>query len=299
MMLQTLLLLAIVAAAEPSTEPHAVRTVFVGGINRSYLLHLPPDYDPQTPTPVVLVFHGAAANGYFISDFSGMNKKADEPGFVAVYPNGKRLSNTLLTWNSGGLSRKDHPDDVEFVKRLLDNLAQVVNVDPKRVYATGHSNGAMMCYRLAVELSDRIAAIAPVGGTMGVDLPGSQRPMSVIHFHGTHDEMVPWNGPTQEMLQELRFTSVERTIQAWAKANNCPERPGVTAMPNTALDGTKVVRIEYESGDDNTRVVLYMIKGGGHTWPGMERSGDRYGRSTLDISANDLMWTFFKMHPMK
>ena len=297
-MLQVLLLLAIVAA-EPPTCGNAVRTVYVGGLNRSYLFHLPPQYDPEKPTPVVLVFHGAAANGHSISDFSGMNEKADEAGFVAVYPNGKRLNNTLLAWNSGSLTRKDHPDDVKFVKRLLDDLAGVVNVDPKKVYATGHSNGAMMCYRLAVELPDRIAAIAPVGGTMGVDMPKSQSPMSVIHFHGTLDKMVPWKGPNQEMLQKLSFKSVEETVRVWAEVNGCPEEPAVENMPDRAADGTTVVRRQYEPGNNNTRVVLYMIKGGGHTWPGMKTSGDFFGKSTLDISANDLMWEFFELHPMK
>ena len=300
-MLQAVLLLAIVAA-EPSDLLDPVRKIEVDGRTRSYSLHVPPQYDPERPTPVVLVFHGAATNGYFITHFSGMSRKADEAGFIAVYPNGTGLANTLLTWNSGGLTHREaeeRPDDVKFVGRLLDDLAQVVNVDPKRVYATGHSNGAMMCYRLAVELSDRIAAIAPVGGTMGVALTKFKRPVPVIHFHGTLDNLVPWNGLNGGTPEFLTFKSVDDTIRTWAKVNGCPEQPAVDLMPDEADDGTSVVRKRYGPGKDNAEVVLYVIEGGGHTWPGEKSPVAFLGKSTFDISANDLIWEFFQKHPMK
>ena len=300
-MLQAVLLLAIVAA-EPSASRDPIRKIEVDGRTRSYVLHLPPQYKPEKPTPVVLVFHGAATNAHFIIHFSGMSKKADEAGFIAVYPNGTGLANTLLTWNSGGLTHRkteERPDDVKFVSQLLDDLANVVNVDSKRVYATGHSNGAMMCYRLAVELPSRIAAIAPVGGTMGIDLPKSQRPMPVIHFHGTLDKLVPWNGPKEGMPEFLSFKSVEDTIRIWATANGCPEEPVIEGMPDNADDGTTVIRKKYGPGKDDTEVVLYAIQGGGHTWPGEKSPVAFLGKSTFDISANDLIWEFFQKHPMK
>jgi polyhydroxybutyrate depolymerase len=188
---------------------------------------------------------------------------------------------------------------VKFVGRLLDDLATVVNVDPKRVYATGHSNGAMMCYRLAVELSDRIAAIAPVGGTMGVDVGETQRPVPVIHFHGTLDKLVPWNGPNRGASEFLTFKSVKDTVRAWAKIDGCPEEPVTENMPDKADDGTTVVRKRYGPGMDNAEVGLYIIEGGGHTWPGEKSPVAFLGKSTHDISANDLIWEFFQNHPMK
>jgi polyhydroxybutyrate depolymerase len=112
-------------------------------------------------------------NASMMQRFSGMNGKADEAGFIAVYPNGTGAG-PFLTFNSGGVEWelvKKQPNDVTFVSQLLDDLATVVSVDPKRIYATGMSNGGMMCYRLAAELSDRIAAIAPVAGTMAVTRP--------------------------------------------------------------------------------------------------------------------------------
>ena len=174
------------------------RTLQVDGRERSYLVHVPPKFDPKKPTPVVLIFHGAGTNASIMVGFCGMNKKSDEANFVAVYPNGTGTADLFLTWNAGGFQgpNADHrPDDVKFVSMLLDDLATVMNVDPKRVYATGMSNGGMLCYRLAAELSDRIAAIAPVSGTMAIEEYKPKRPVPVMHFHGTTDRIVPFNGP--------------------------------------------------------------------------------------------------------
>ena len=117
-------------------------------------------------------------------------------------------------------------DDVKFVGSLLDDLATVVNVDPKRVYATGMSNGGMMCYRLAAELSDRIAAIVPVAGTMAIDEAKPKRPVPVMHFHGTADRIVPFGGPRNGTPKFLTFKSVKETIKIWGEINGCQEGTG-------------------------------------------------------------------------
>jgi polyhydroxybutyrate depolymerase len=125
--------------------------------------------------------------------FTGLNEKADEAGFLAVYPNGTGEKRSL-TWNGGnccGYAVENQVDDVGFVRALLDDLEKVVTVDPSRVYATGISNGAIMAYRLASELSDRIAAVAPVAGPMGTATCSPRRPVSVMHFHGTDDQFAP------------------------------------------------------------------------------------------------------------
>ena len=119
------------------------------------------------------------------------------------------------------------PNDVEFISRLLDDLASVVNVDPLRVYATGMSNGGMMCYRLAAELSGRIAAVAPVAGTMAISEAKPQRSVPVLHFHGTADRIVPFAGPGNTTPKFLSFKSVEETVEFWAKLNNCVDEPVV------------------------------------------------------------------------
>ena len=229
-----------------------------------------------------------------------MNKKADEAGFIAVYPNGTGLAGLMLTWNAGGFPRGNNkPDDVAFIGKVLDDLATAANVDPKRVYVTGMSNGGMMCYRVAAELSDRIAAIAPVSGTIALDDYKPKRPVPVIHFHGTADKLVPFGGTGNRAPQSMGFKSVDDTIKMCVKANGCPDEPQTVKLPDKAGDGTSVTKKTYGPGKDGADVVLVAIEGGGHAWPGQQPPVDFIGKSTKNISANDLIWEFFEKHPMK
>jgi len=207
-----------------------------------------------------------------------------------------------LVWNSGGVQgpyAEKLPDDVAFVKAILDELPILVHVDPKRVYTTGISNGGMMCYRLAAELSHRIAAIAPVSGTMAVEKCRPRRAVPVMHFHGTEDKLVPFQGPDEQTARFLAFKSVEETIRTWARIDACPKKPKTLDLPDKVDDGTTVQQRVYGPGRDGAEVVLFVIKGGGHTWPGRQWPVPWLGKTAGDISANDLMWDFFKRHPMK
>jgi polyhydroxybutyrate depolymerase len=278
------------------------RTLSVDGLQRSYLIHVPPGYTPEAPAPVVLVFHGLGMNARLMARFTGMNQKSDEVSFIAVYPNGTGPANLYLTFNAGGVSAeraKNRPDDVRFVAELLDDLRKYVNVDPRRVYATGLSNGGMMCYRLAAELSDRIAAIAPVAASMAIDEPKPARPVPIMHFHGDVDTIVPFTGPGADTPPFVHFKSVEESIRQWVKLDGCPAEPAVTDMPDVEDDGTRVKRRVYGPGANGAEVVLFVIEGGGHTWPGQKSPLALMGASTLDISANDLIWEFFKRHSLK
>lgn len=278
------------------------RTIQVDGRERSYLIHIPPKYDSTKPSPVVLAFHGGGANASQMMANCGLNQKSDEAGFIVVYPNGSGRLSKILTFNGGnccGYAMSNNIDDVNFTRKLLDDLSKSVNVDPKRIYATGMSNGGIMSYRLASELSDRIAAIAPVGGPMGTETCQPTRPVSVIHFHGTDDENAPFKGGKGRGPSGTNFFSVEHSIQAWVKANGCDKVPVVTQFPDTAKDGTSVSRKTYGSGKEGAEVVLIEITGGGHTWPGQEPRLKALGKSTKNISANDLMWEFFEKHPLK
>jgi polyhydroxybutyrate depolymerase len=275
-----------------------VRSLKIGDHSRSYSVHVPPSYDARRPTPVVLAFHSAAMNGAAMARFCGLDEKADRSGFIVVYPDGTGSTPLFRYWDAGGV-RGRPSDDVGDVAKLLDDLATVVHVDPGRVYATGMSNGAMMCYRLAAELSGRIAAIAPVAGTMAIETCRPRRPVPVLHFHGTKDGLVLFGGPDERTPKNLKFLSVEDTIRAWAKVNECPETPVLAGMPDRAEDGTQVRVETYGPGKDGSEVILYVIEGGGHTWPGREPRLPFLGRSTKDISANDLIWDFFQRHPMR
>ncbi|MGE5193720.1 MAG: alpha/beta hydrolase family esterase [Deltaproteobacteria bacterium] len=290
-----------VACADPLTPGNHLRSLHSDGRTRSYHVHVPPQYDATAPTPVVLAYHGLMTNGLMMAGFSGLNKKADEAGFVVVYPNGNGSGNLMLFWNAGGMRQREgeKADDVAFTARLLDDLATLINIDPKRVYATGLSNGGMMCYRLAAELSDRIAAIAPVAGTMAIDEPAPKRPVPVIHFHGTEDTFVPFGGSEARAKRFIPFKSVDETMRLWAKIDGCPEEPMATGLPDSAEDGTTVTRKIWGPGKEGAEVVLYTVTGGGHTWPGMPPIVKFLGKSTKDISANDLMWEFFQKHPLE
>ena len=296
-----ILILAILGADPIGPGDHS-RILTVGDLKRNYLVHIPPQYDSQKPTPVILAFHGGAANANNMTVFSGLNKKSDEAGFIVVYPSGTGRLERLLTFNGGnccGYAMNNKIDDVEFTRQVLDSLAHSANIDPKRVFATGMSNGGIMSYLLASELSDRIAAIAPVGGPMGTEACQPKRPVSVIHFHGTDDEHAPFKGGQGKGPSGTEFFSVDHSIQAWVKANGCEREPVVTKLPDTAHDGTTITRKTYGSGKDGAEVVLIVIEGGGHTWPGQESRLKALGKSTQNISANDLMWEFFEKHPRK
>jgi polyhydroxybutyrate depolymerase len=294
-----LYLLIAVLAAEPLGPGDFRRSLTVDGTTRSYLMHVPPRYEAPRPTPLVLSLHGACSDATMQIHFTGLNKKADDAGFIVVYPNGTGAG-PVLFWNAG-LARfeaaKKMPDDVAFISHVLDDVASVVNVDPKRVYATGMSNGAMMCYRLAAELSSRIAAIAPVGGTMAIDKAQPQRPVSVIHFHGTADTTVLYRGLDDGASRLIKYQAVDDTIRTWVALNGCPAEPAVHKFPDRAHDGTSVTQKTYGPGRDGAEVVLIMIEGGGHTWPGFSPLVTFLGKSTRQISANDLLWEFFQRHP--
>lgn len=282
------------------------RSIEVGNLRRRYVAYLPTGYRADVPTALVIAFHGGGGNPQSMMRLSGLNEKADEAGFVVVYPYGTgRNPDTGLTFNGGdccGYAHRRNIDDVAFVRALLDDLDTVVTIDANRVYATGLSNGGMMAYRLAAELSDRIAAIAPVGGPMMTDTCNPERPVAVLHFHGTADRLAPFDGGRGDGAERtpaaLRptFNSVAHGIDNWVRANGCDPTPTVEILPDTADDGMRSTRKTWSGGNDGTEVVLIEIENGGHTWPGEEPVADFLGESTKDFSANDLMWAFFQKH---
>ncbi len=299
MSLITLSLLALVLGqTERLGKGDHLRTLEVDQQKRSYWVHIPPGYDAKKSTPVVLALHGATMTAKIMEGFSGLNKKADAAGFIVVYPNGTGPAPLLYTWNAGGFASfiaATRPDDVYFISKVLDELEGIVNVDKKRVYATGMSNGAMMCYRLAAEMSERIAAIAPVSGTIATDTYEPRRPVPVLHIHGTADNLVPFEGPNPKVAAFLRFRSVADTMAECVRCNGAEPEPKVRHL-STLKDRFKITRNEYEAGKAGAEVILYVIEDGGHTWPGRPFGGGILGAYTMNIEANDVIWEFFNRH---
>src|SRR5437763_11962372 len=160
-------------------RPGEMHSLAVDGLKRSYFVHVPAKIDAGRPAAVIVALHGATMNAPMMSWFTGLNEKADEAGFIVVYPNGTG-SHASLTWNGGnccGPAMQNNIDDVSFIRTMLDELSRTLPVDPDRVFATGMSNGAVMADRLASELADRFAAIAPVAGPMGTEACTPSRPV--------------------------------------------------------------------------------------------------------------------------
>ena len=183
---------------------------------------------------------------------------------------------------------KNSVDDVGFTRALINELAGLLNLDRKQIYATGFSNGAIMAYRLACDLADQIAAIGPVGAAPAVRSCQPSRPISVIHFHGDADDMNPYPGGTSD--GGLKFISVETGIGAWVKLNGCPTEAQETHS------GSIVHRV-FAPCKEDTAVELYKVLGGVHAWPGGEAVSAEVGEPTDEIDASALIWEFFSAHP--
>ena len=280
--------------------PHATGGFFdetittLDGLEREYILSVPSSYDGETATPLLFNFHGlgsSAIEQYVYSELPGV---AEAEGFILVTPQGTLNGSSIPFWNSS--QNTPEPDDVAFVDQLLTSLQTQLCIDPARVFSTGISNGGFMSSRLACNLSDRIAAVAPVAGTA---FYGScdARAVPVVAFHGTADNIVS-------------FASAEIVgVPGWATHNNCGAP--VTQDPVPPTSGVRLT--SYGGCDDGATVELYVVfdvdtvtpgdQGGGHTWPGSTFVLPPdfkllLGQTTLEISANDLMWDFFMAHPL-
>ena len=303
------------ANANPAPSRREVVELRVDDRKRRCLVHVPEGADPKKPMPLVLLFHGAGANGKWQLRYSGLDETADREGFLLAVPDGPgRLKRWCLTWNAelccGYASSKD-VDDVKFVGELLDELERRYPIDRSRIYATGLSNGGMMCYRLAAEMPERIAAVGIVSGTVLGELPQDiERPVPVLHFHGTKDKLVPFKGGARLAPVLKHFKGARECASLWASRNGCPPDVTVERLGDNHDDHTRVIRESYGPGRGGSEVVLYVIEGGGHTWPGRSifsgvkapacmRRLSLLGLSTSEIDANDLLWDFFERHPMK
>ncbi len=272
------------ATPAPTLQPGEItRNLTVNGQQRSYLLHIPPGMSGQQPVPVVFVFHGYDPEYFFavidIQRITGFNDLADKQGFLVVYPYG--LSGS---WNAGtccGMAVDDKVDDTAFTRQILADLGTLVKVDPKRVYATGLSSGAMLAYRLACDMSDTFAAIAPVSGALVIDPCQPGQPVSIIHFHGLADKAVPFAGGQGTLSTgEYTFPPAEQGIAAWVKLDGCTASPQVDQQ-------AIYTRTWYGSCQAGTEVDLYTIAAlGGNSWP-----------SPYVLPLSQMIWDFFSAHP--
>jgi polyhydroxybutyrate depolymerase len=286
---------------------------------RTYWLHVPPSYDGSKAVPLVI-----GLNGYFhikeeyyqnksgfywffhqsyFENYTDFSTKADEEGFIVVYPNGKFLL-PFRGWDYNFAWVPPIPlmcfkfvDDVGFLHDLIDQMKQDYKINESRIYITGFSDGASMTYSAGAHLSDIVAAIAPASGLIGgklrkndtwSNIPTPENPVSVIAFHGTDDIGIPYYG-------DWGAASVNESIAFWVEHNGCNPTPEI----NTSESG-KIIRRTYTNGENGTEVTLYTTVGGNHWWPGTHYNyvpGSVNIDTIQEISATDLIWEFFEAHP--
>ena len=267
-------------------------TIVSSGIEREYLLYVPKSYDRTRPAPLVISMHGGGGWPVLQRDISLWNRVADEQGFLVVYPAGYTNSG-VRAWRVSrgpGLAR-----DVRFISDLIDELQSKYNIDPARIYANGLSNGGAMSFVLSCTLSNRIAAIGMVGAAHSLPWRWctDTRPVPVINFHGTEDPVVPYHGG-ERWVAPIAFPDVERWTDNWARRNRCASQPADSSF------ATDVTRREYVNCANDASVVLFTIRGGGHTWPGGQQLPDWFmGKTSTSVHASREMWAFFRAHPLK
>jgi polyhydroxybutyrate depolymerase len=258
-----------------------------GGVTRTYRLYVPASYSASKPAAVVLNFHGFGSSAAEQEAYSRMTAMADRAGFITVAPDG---TGSPRRWYIYGMFEPGFVDDFAFVDDLLDHLSTTLCIDERRVYATGISNGGGMSSLLGCRLNDRIAAIAPVAGS---PFPGAicrgKQPVPAIIFHGTEDSLVPFEGGVGGRLG-LALQSVRQNAADWAAHNGCAPAPSVERV------APDVLRESFSGCKRRADVVLYVVEGGGHTWPGAV-SVPLLGRTTQSIDATSLIWEFFASHP--
>lgn len=261
------------------------RTVKItsGGRERTFELHVPAKIDASVAAPLVFAFHGFTMTPGQIGAASQLGAASDARGFIVAFPAGVGTS-----FNAGdccGTAASQKVDDVGFTRDMITAISAEHCVDAKRTYATGFSNGGFLSYRIACELSETIAAVAPVAGVLGLD-PGSctpKRPVPLMHVHGTGDLLVPYDGGGVS-----GFRSVATTIDAW-KAKNAATGAGQSVYAKGDVTCT-----QWSGGAD---VRLCKVEGGGHQWPGGQQLP--YGGSpSPDLDATSAMLDFFDAHPM-
>ncbi len=293
-----------------ATPGETRETTTSGDEERWYLQRVPTGYDPATPTPVVLDFHGYNEGAEVHADMSALGEYGDREGFVTITPQGIGAVPEWITELGSA--------DLAFVGDLLDEVEADLCVDTSRVFSTGLSNGARLTSAIACTYGDRIAAVATVSGVRRIEGCRFTRPIPVVAFHGTADDVVPYTGGvgegnldapapdgsgrpwrdtlTADELAELNAADppTPEVMAAWAERNGC-------GADTTDRDvGADVTVITWDCPVEGA-TDLYRITDGGHTWPGSDLSAqleDLLGHTTTTIDANEVMWAFFEDHPL-
>jgi len=274
-----------------------------GGRQRSYIVHVPKAGSDRA-RPVILAFHGGGGEADGFKAYAGLDAVADREGVIVAYPNGNGiLPRRLLTWNAGeccGYAMNQRIDDVGFAMAVLDDLARQATVDVRRVYATGHSNGAMMAYRIGAERADRIAAIVPVAGALSIVQFAPSRRIAVLDIHSVDDPRALYEGGLGPPFPGTDVRASHRPVMAglekWRRHNGCSASSRVveTRKATSGSTAQTATLLEWEGCGGGTRVAHWKLTGVGHGWPGTRGLAREaiIGTPTTMVSAAEEVWRF-------
>jgi polyhydroxybutyrate depolymerase len=287
------------AAQTPGAEDRAVQ---VGELERTYTQVVPAACKAKNANcAVVFGFHGGGVPGVSGKQFdrqTGLGNAALERGFIAIMPDGRSLN-----WNDGRPEVREKADDVAFVKAMIADLsAQKLAFDPKRVFATGMSNGGHMSFRLACEMPDVFAAVAPVVASLGKVLSEQCKPkaaISMLNIVGDADPLTPFRGGQIGLKNKVsrgEGLSSDSSIAFWLKANGCNAKPTTARFDKDKSDKTSVLVERYSGCRDGKAMERYIVVGGGHIWPGEFPKGfirAISGTPTKEFKATEVILDFF------
>jgi polyhydroxybutyrate depolymerase len=277
---------------DSSAQPYRIESALeIDGRMRHYVLVLPPTYYSHSENlPLVVALHGGGGSARQMERMYGLNEKAASAGFVLLYPEGVRSDGPLgaRTRNAGRCceyATANNVDDVAFISALIDRIVADFSIDNKRVYVTGMSNGGMMAYRLACELSHKIAAIAPVSATLMANTCNPERAVPVLHIHSLLDAKVPYEDGIG--IRGYNFAPVDSALQVMAANAGCSN------TPETVDDG-KVIITRWTDCENGVSIESYATHDGGHSWLGSTEHPAWADEPSKYVSANDLIWEFFE-----
>jgi polyhydroxybutyrate depolymerase len=268
-------------------------SLLVGDIRRTYLVHTPNESDTHS---LLLAFHGGGGRAKGMPLLTHFNEIADREGIVVAYPDGYRRH-----WTDTSGTSPTGIDDLSFVSAIIEKLTTTYRIDTRKVYAAGISNGGFFSQRLAIEFTKKISAVATVAATMQVSLAVVQalsRPVSVMLIHGTNDPLVPFEGGRVKAGARREILSAHNSAVKWAELNGCHSTPSISKLTTRTEEATRVRVEKFSQCRGNAEVILYIIEGGGHTWPG----GWQYlperiiGTTSRNIDASEEIVAFFKCH---
>jgi polyhydroxybutyrate depolymerase len=267
-------------------ENRSPATIVSSGESREYLLHVPHDLDRTKPAALVISLHGAGGWPALQRDLSRWNDLADREGFIVVYPAGRQGPGARV-WHLGD------EREVRFIADLIDQLRREHDIDPRRIYANGLSNGGGMSFALSCRMPERLAAVGMVGAALLLESTWCQstQPVPMIAVHGLRDKAAPYHGGTS-WVATGPFSGFLPFGADWARRNGCaPDAQDVEI-------GDGVTRREYSECTNDATVVLYTLRDGGHTWPGGTELPKWFLGETVDgFDATTEMWRFFEQHP--